>query len=72
MCKAFSCLVEPNKNVIWTFGVDSHSSLQESAKLKDSTADPKFWRLHGGEKGKELFKISKEELGAGKKGRSGS
>lgn len=40
MCKAFSCLVLPDKKVIWKFRVDSHSDLQLEAKLADSTTDP--------------------------------
>jgi hypothetical protein len=41
MCNAFSGLCLRDKKVIWKFGVDSHTSLCEIAKLKDDTADPK-------------------------------
>ena len=40
MCRAFSCLVTPKKKVIWKFGVDSHSQLQQNAGIRDNTADP--------------------------------
>jgi hypothetical protein len=40
MCKAFSCLVLPNKKVIWKFAKDSHEDLIQIAKLKDDTLDP--------------------------------
>lgn len=36
MCKAFSCIVRRNGEVIWQFGVDSHSTLVEKFNLGDS------------------------------------
>ena len=40
MCKAFSCIIEPDKTVTWKMGVDSHDKLLEIANLPDDTLDP--------------------------------
>jgi hypothetical protein len=40
MCKAFSCIIEPNKKVTWKMGIDSHDKLLEIAGLPDDTKDP--------------------------------
>ena len=40
MCKAFSCIIEPDKKVTWKMGVDSHDKLLEIANLPDDTLDP--------------------------------
>jgi hypothetical protein len=40
ICKAFSCIVEPNCKVTWKLGVDSHEELIKMAGVKDDTTDP--------------------------------
>jgi len=45
MCKAFSCIIEPDKKVTWKMGVDSHDKLLEIANLPDDTLDPAMIRF---------------------------
>jgi hypothetical protein len=40
MCKAFSCIIEPDKKVTWKMGVDSHDHLLKIAGLPNDTLDP--------------------------------
>ncbi len=40
MCKAFSCIIEPDKKTTWKVGIDSHDKLLEIAGLPDDTKDP--------------------------------
>ena len=40
MCKAFSCIIEPDKKVTWKMGIDSHDQLLKIAGLPDDTLDP--------------------------------
>ena len=40
MCKAFSCIIEPDKKVTWKMGVDSRDQLLKIAGLPDDTLDP--------------------------------
>ena len=40
MCRAFSCIIEPNKKVTWELGTDSHDELLKIAGLPDDTKDP--------------------------------
>ena len=40
MCRAFSCIIEPDKKVTWKMGVDSHDQLLQIAGLPDDTLDP--------------------------------
>ena len=48
MCRAFSCIIDREKNVTWKFGTDSHDRLLKIAGLEDDTIDPyliKFCRV---------------------------
>ena len=40
MCRAFSCIIEPDKKVTWKMGIDSHDQLLKIAGLPDDTLDP--------------------------------
>lgn len=40
MCKAFSCIIEPDQKVTWKMGIDSHDQLLKIADLPDDTLDP--------------------------------
>ena len=40
ICKAFSCIIEPDETVTWKMGVDSHDELLKIAALPDDTLDP--------------------------------
>ena len=40
MCRAFSCIIEPDKKVTWKMGTDSHDALLKIAGLLDDTKDP--------------------------------
>ena len=45
MCNAFSCIVKQNGNVLWKFGVDSHTTLLEQYGLKDNEDRPEFMKF---------------------------
>ncbi len=48
MCKAFSCIIDREKNVTWKMGIDSHDKLLGIAGIPDDTKDPdkiKFCRI---------------------------
>jgi len=40
MCRAFSCIIEPDEKVTWKMGIDSHDQLLKIAGLPDDTLDP--------------------------------
>jgi len=40
MCKAFSCIINKNKRVVWKLNKQNHHELVEMAKWKDNTDDP--------------------------------
>ena len=45
MCKAFSCLVDKNKKVIWRLDIDSHDKLVELAGYKNEHDTTRFVRV---------------------------
>ena len=45
MCKAFSCLVDKDKEVVWKLEIDSHSELINMSKYKDEDDSKKFIRI---------------------------
>ena len=45
MCRAFSCIIDREKNVTWKFGTDSHDSLLKIAQIPDNTIDPALIRF---------------------------